>query len=485
MSRLIVQVKNNEVTFSDPHNPISSISVTFERTLRIPDDSKTYPLPPSLGHFPICKVDDYIDKVPDSWKEHGGVFLPMYQREAMWLHFKGNEKYPKALKVAIGKVNVITGETWNQEIKTYNFLSWAPSNQDYIVVPTQPWLDGINAGNGFIKQFVAMPLGQGYTVEAQITGKETFGGIQLIAYSAKEDLRKRRLENVSTTSSYTGIVSTIPTYNAPTLFNSATPTSTNTKPISAFTFGNSSNVIPPQQSGFSFGSSNLIGGFGSSDRSLQQQNSSYFHPQQQVKEMGLSSGGKIKQTIAQDPYGPDFWDQEAFGRVYVHIVNSAMYEQITGMAPPPTAISAKTYTMAGYPWFDYYDEKPSLESSNILSNVKTVKEIDQQKGVWSFSNSYQDNSTVNISNVITVNSNPKKHENVWCDNCKTSPLIGIRYKCMNCADYDLCESCEKSSESLHDPTHCFIKIKQPVNFVSQTPLANRNIYSVNNLFVSQ
>ena len=28
-----------------------------------------------------------------------------------------------------------------------------------LVVPDQPWLDGINAGNGFIRQVVAMPLG--------------------------------------------------------------------------------------------------------------------------------------------------------------------------------------------------------------------------------------------------------------------------------------------------------------------------------------
>jgi hypothetical protein len=51
--------------------------------------------------------------------------------------------------------------------------------QNYVALPDQPWLDGINAGDGFIRQFVAVPLGSGATVEGQVTGQETHGGIQL------------------------------------------------------------------------------------------------------------------------------------------------------------------------------------------------------------------------------------------------------------------------------------------------------------------
>ena len=53
--------------------------------------------------------------------------------------------------------------------------------QNYVVLPDQPWLDGINAGDGFIRQFVAVPLGSGATVEGQVTGQETHGGVQLRA----------------------------------------------------------------------------------------------------------------------------------------------------------------------------------------------------------------------------------------------------------------------------------------------------------------
>lgn len=48
-----------------------------------------------------------------------------------------------------------------------------------------------------------------------------------------------------------------------------------------------------------------------------------------------------------------------------------------------------------------------------------------------------------------------------CDNCDER-IVGIRYKCGNCADYDLCQSCEKH-DGVHDSTHLFIKIRAPLS----------------------
>ena len=39
-------------------------AISFQRTLRIPDDNRTYPLPPGLGVFPIRKVEDFKDCLP-------------------------------------------------------------------------------------------------------------------------------------------------------------------------------------------------------------------------------------------------------------------------------------------------------------------------------------------------------------------------------------------------------------------------------------
>lgn len=217
----------------------------------------------------------------------------MYQREAMWIKFNASNE-PKAVKVAVGKVNAISGKQWDQRLKK--------DENDYIVIPDQPWLDGINAGDGHIKQFVAMPLGSGTTVEGQVTGKEEFGGIQLIVYAAKPN--KFPKFGFDTFDSFTG-------------FNQSWGSGFGS--TQAFSFG-SSNTICQQKTmdsnSFGFGSSQKFS-FGS-----------------QPKEMGLSAGGKMKQKIYKDKYGVDTWDENNYGRVYVHIVNSAMYKQITGREPP-------------------------------------------------------------------------------------------------------------------------------------------------------
>ena len=151
--------------------------IRFERTLRVPDDGSTYPLPPGLGRFEVFSVDDYRDRVPAAWLNDGGVFISMYQAEALWLSFDAAPWKPSAVTVAVGRVNAISGGKWPDTL--------CASPQNYVVCPPQLWLDGINAGTGFVRQFVAMPLGRGATVEGQVTGVEVHGGMQVRVYDPK------------------------------------------------------------------------------------------------------------------------------------------------------------------------------------------------------------------------------------------------------------------------------------------------------------
>ncbi|XP_071805761.1 E3 ubiquitin-protein ligase MIB2-like [Asterias amurensis] len=49
-----------------------------------------------------------------------------------------------------------------------------------------------------------------------------------------------------------------------------------------------------------------------------------------------------------------------------------------------------------------------------------------------------------------------KHPGIMCDVCDSSNIVGIRWKCKQCHDYDLCHICY--NEDKHDLTHCFSRI---------------------------
>jgi hypothetical protein len=320
-----VKRKHDNLVFGE------GFSLNFQRTLRIPDDGKTYPLPPGLGTFPVCKVEDYKERVPETWAEHGGVFIPMYQREALWISFRPRYWKPNAVKIAVGKVNAVSGKPWDETLH--------PEEKDYLVCPPQPWLDGINAGEGYIRQFVAMPLGMGYTVEAQVTGEEKFGGIQIIVYEPKPGRFPDQPPDVA--------------YREGVLYAAA--------PALARPVGSA--------------------------------------------EMGLAAGGKMRQKIYPDPHGIEAWDPENYGRAYVHIVNSMTYREITGKEPPPTPVTARTYTGHGLPWFDLYDDTlGDISAPDALKKVKTVKEKDAEKGFGS----QQDDEPVEVpeDKVIKYKMNP-------------------------------------------------------------------------------
>lgn len=98
----------------------------------------------------------------------------------MWISFTSMDRF--AIKVHLGGVNAISGEPMVENAATkYRRLSLVAQKrpvQDYIVTPEQLWLDGIASNDGRVRQFVAVPLGSGYSVEAQITGEDVLGGLQ-------------------------------------------------------------------------------------------------------------------------------------------------------------------------------------------------------------------------------------------------------------------------------------------------------------------
>jgi hypothetical protein len=130
------------------------LDISFHRTIRMPDDDKLHQLPGSLGTFPIYNVSAYADHLPANIVEQGGVFLPMWQREALWINFDAPYPQKYALRVFVGRINAVSGLKMDERVDEAQV---SETLQDYVVVPGQEWLDGICVAPGIVRQFVAMP----------------------------------------------------------------------------------------------------------------------------------------------------------------------------------------------------------------------------------------------------------------------------------------------------------------------------------------
>ncbi|GBE77445.1 hypothetical protein SCP_0103200 [Sparassis crispa] len=59
-----------------------------------------------------------------------------------------------------------------------------------------------------------------------------------------------------------------------------------------------------------------------------------------------------------------------------------------------------------------------------------------------------------------------RHVGITCDACHKSAFLGVRFKCLDCKDYDLCSACMSSPDARgrHSVQHAFFPIDTPCNF---------------------
>lgn len=319
----MIELKDNKLIISFPGiHADAKATIDFQRTLRVPDDDNNYRLPPGMGQFDLRHIEDYAEKLPSESVKRGGVLMPMYQSEALWIDFSG--RYPIAIKIGTGKINAISGESWSSGIKHPRQVSEANSGktnqakQNYVVIPEQPWLDGYCAEEAVIRQFVAMPLGGGVTVEEQLNSGSEFGGMQIEAFPLRpekwEAMERERIarEKLDEDACYD-------------------------EPIMRYSYAK-----PPMPCDLS---------------------------------MGIAKGGRIEQEIYEDTFDVNDWDLSCSTRCWVHLCNSELWEQITGEKPPHKPFSANEYIQEGLPWFDYYSDRKGIPASKVLKGVKSVSEF--------------------------------------------------------------------------------------------------------------
>ena len=115
--------------------------------------------------------------------------------------------------------------------------------------------------------------------------------------------------------------------------------------------------------------------------------------------LGLAPGGLMHQEIYEDEYGFDAWDTAHPSRCFIHILNSTQYQAVTGKQLPTEPPSAKSYTDAGLPWFEYYSE-----SLKVIKGAESLAGMDSvtAKGVKKGETPVPENAPVNPSKIVGI-----------------------------------------------------------------------------------
>ena len=107
-------------------------------------------------------------------------------------------------------------------------------------------------------------------------------------------------------------------------------------------------------------------------------------------------------------------------------------------------------------------KKKEKEKENIVSQMSNII---QKKS--------EDNSKINKSFCNTT------HLGIKCERCFKEPIVGYRYKCSQCNNYNLCQECEEFNSQTGQHPHDFIKIRKEEEKNNNYIINNNQI--INNL----
>jgi hypothetical protein len=95
--------------------------------------------------------------------------------------------------------------------------------------------------------------------------------------------------------------------------------------------------------------------------------------------MAVGVGGLIKQSILHDTHPTTAWDTDNTAIFNLQLLNATVFQRVTGMAPPPSPVTAETYAAAGLPFFSITGEVDS-GVKGIFEDIRSVGQIDRAKG---------------------------------------------------------------------------------------------------------
>lgn len=282
--------------------PFASLTIKFERTMRLPDDGCTYALPTGLGQVPLRSVDDFPDTAPASWIKNGGVVLPLDRSEALWVWF--SSRYRFAIKIKIGEVDALSGTTWSPGLQR--------QPQNYLVAPAAPWEDNSEV----VRRAIALHPD---TSAASTTAGEHKNAVQL-------EITPIRPQSVYRDENAFLLPPTIEEFFMRIIF---APT--------------------------------IVRQFEEIDRRYARREA-----QDALDESAEPALATARQKVTSDPYQLEEWDQAKTVRCILHVCGKQAWRRVTRTNPPYPALTATEYLNARIPWVHEYagETKLFLESTS-------------------------------------------------------------------------------------------------------------------------
>jgi hypothetical protein len=110
--------------------------------------------------------------------------------------------------------------------------------------------------------------------------------------------------------------------------------------------------------------------------------------------------------------------------------------------------------------------KKTKDIENKLNQEYQQKEIEMKKKY----NDLVKNKLANDDSNSKINT---VHNGIKCEHCFEEPIVGYRYKCSQCPDYNLCQKCEEKNSINGSHPHDFIKIRKEENNDKNTIIKQR------------
>lgn len=97
---------------------------------------------------------------------------------------------------------------------------------------------------------------------------------------------------------------------------------------------------------------------------------------------------------------------------------------------------------------------PSSELKVLSERIEALERSFLQQSLSQVSLQPEQAKVVKEETPLSKTQVTTSHIGITCDGCKKWPIVGKRYKCLVCNDFDLCQTCEEKNDHSHPMVRC-------------------------------